>query len=87
MLSDIHQPTPEQLQHWAELNELEKYACTGKLSSSELEEAVNRFLDKNNYDHRLEKVRGSKQKLMEELAILEQREQWLLTKINNNDKK
>lgn len=82
MLSDIHQPTPEQLQRWAELDELEKYACTGKQREAEQEEAVNRFLDKNNYHRRLEKVRVSKQKLMEELAILEQREQWLLTKIN-----
>ncbi|MDF5717387.1 MAG: hypothetical protein PUP93_26875 [Rhizonema sp. NSF051] len=52
------------------------------MSESEQERRVNNLLDKNYYHRHLEKVRQCKQKLLENLAYLEQREQLLLVEID-----
>ncbi|MBR8841107.1 MAG: hypothetical protein DSM106950_45975 [Stigonema ocellatum SAG 48.90 = DSM 106950] len=78
--------TKEELLQWQEeIYELEKYAVAGMMSDSEQERRVNNLLDKNYYHRHLEKVRQCKQKLLEDLAYLEQREQLLLAEINRLD--
>ena len=52
------------------------------MSESEQERRVNNLLDKNYYHRHLEKVRQRKQKLLEDLAYLEGREQLLLAQID-----
>ncbi|MDF5723887.1 MAG: hypothetical protein PUP91_26175 [Rhizonema sp. PD37] len=75
--------TTEELLQWQEeIYELEKYAFAGIMSESEKERRVNNLLDKNYYHRHLEKVRQCKQKLLEDLAYLEQREQLLLVEID-----
>ena len=75
--------TTEELLKWQEeIYELEKYAFAGIMSESEQERRVNNLLDKNYYHRHLELVRQRKQKLLEDLAYLEQREQLLLTEID-----
>ncbi len=77
--------TTELLQWQEEIYELEKYAFAGVISDSEQEQRVNNLLDKNYYYRHLEKVRQCKQKLLEDLAFLEQREQLLLAEIDRLD--
>ena len=75
--------TTEELLQWQEeIYELEKSAFAGIMSESEQERRVNNLLDKNYYHRHLEKVRQCKQKLLEDLAYLEQREQLLLAEID-----
>ncbi|MBW4509128.1 MAG: hypothetical protein KME64_21795 [Scytonematopsis contorta HA4267-MV1] len=81
MSSEIYQPTSEQLQRWAELDELDKYASAGIMSEEEQEQRVTAYLDKNYYPNLLEKVRQKKQKVQRFLAHLEQREQLLVAVI------
>ncbi|KYC43315.1 hypothetical protein WA1_14620 [Scytonema hofmannii PCC 7110] len=78
--------TTEELLKWQEeIYELEKYAIAGIMSESEQERRVNNLLDKNYYYRHLEKVRANKQKLLEDLAYLEQREQLLLNQISRQE--
>lgn len=82
MSSEIYQPTSKQLQHWEKLDELEKGASAGVMSEEEQERRVNNLLDKNYFHRRLEELRTHKQKLLEDLTWVEQREQLLLTEID-----
>jgi hypothetical protein len=86
MSSEIYQPTPEQLQHWEKLDELEKYASAGVMSEEEQERRVNNLLDKNYFHRQLEKLCTHKQKLLEDLSWVEQREQLLLAEIDRREK-
>ena len=75
--------TTEELLQWQEeIYELEKDAFAGIMSESEQERRVNNLLDKNYYHRHLEKVRQRKQKLLEDIAYLEYREQLLLAEID-----
>ena len=78
--------TTEELIEWQEkLYELEKYASAGIMSESEQERRVNNLLDKNYFHRRLEELRAHKQKLLEDLVWVEQREQLLLTEIDRRE--
>ncbi len=85
MSSEIYQPTSKQLQHWEKLDELDKYASAGIMSESEQEQRVNNLLDKNYFHRRLEQLRTHKQKLLADLAWVEQREQLLLAEIDRRE--
>ena len=85
MSSEIYQPTPEQLQHWEKLDELEKYAFAGVMSESEQERRVNNLLDKNYFHRRLGELHTYKKKLLEDLVWVEQREQLLLAEIDRRE--
>ncbi len=74
--------TTEELIKWQEeIYELEKYASAGIMSESEQERRVNNLLDKNYFHRRLEQLRAHKQKLLADLAWVEQREDLLLAEI------
>jgi hypothetical protein len=85
MSLEIYQPTTEQLQHWEKLDELEKYAFAGIMSDEEQERRVNNLLEPKYFHRQLEKLRGKKQKLLEDLAWVEQREQLLLAVIDRRE--
>jgi hypothetical protein len=87
MTQEIKKPkTREELIKWQEeIYELEKYASAGIMSEEEQERRVNNLLDKNYFHRRLEELRVHKQKLLEDLAWVEQREQLLLTEIDRRE--
>ena len=85
MSSEIYQPTPEQLQHWEKLDELDKYASAGVMFLEEQERRVKNLLDKNYFHRRLEELRAHKQKLLEDLAWVEEREQLLIAEIDRRE--
>lgn len=75
--------TREELIKWQEeIYELEKYASAGVMSEEEQEWRVNNLLDKNYFHRRLEELRAHKQKLLEDLAWAEEREQLLIAEID-----
>jgi hypothetical protein len=78
--------TTEELIKWQEeIYELEKYASAGVMSEEEQERRVNNLLDKNYFHRRLEELRAHKQKLLEDLTWVEQREQLLLAEIDRRE--
>lgn len=78
--------TIEELIKWQEeIYELEKGAFAGVMSESEQERRVNNLLDKNYFHRRLEELRAHKQKLLEDLTWVEQREQLLLAEIDRRE--
>jgi hypothetical protein len=78
--------TTEELIKWQEeIYELEKYASAGVMSEEEQERRVNNLLDKNYFHRRLEELLAHKQKLLEDLSWVEQREQLLLTEIDRRE--
>jgi|GEM_PF-2176766 hypothetical protein len=88
MTQEIKKPkTREELIQWQEeIYELEKYASAGVMSEEEQERRVNNLLDKNYFHRQLEKLRTHKQKLLEDLSWVEQREQLLLAEIDRREK-
>jgi hypothetical protein len=79
--------TTEELIKWQEeIYELEKYASAGVMSEEEQERRVNNLLDKNYFHRRLEELLAHKQKLLEDLSWVEQREQLLLAEIDRQEK-
>lgn len=88
MTQEIKKPkTREELIKWQEeIYELEKYASAGLMSLEEQERRVNNLLDKNYFHRRLEELRAHKQKLLEDLAWVEEREQLLIAEINRGEK-
>ncbi|BDA70738.1 hypothetical protein RIVM261_062820 [Rivularia sp. IAM M-261] len=78
--------TREELIKWQEeIYELEKDASAGVMSEEEQERRVNNLLDKNYFHRRLEELRAHKQKLLEDLAWVEEREQLLLAEIDRRE--
>lgn len=87
MTQEIKKPkTTEELIIWQEeIYELEKYASAGVMSEEEQERRVNNLLDKNYFHRRLEELCAHKQKLLEDLAWVEQREQLLIAEIDRRE--
>lgn len=85
--SNLQQPTPEQIQYWKELDELDSIAFAGKtLSDSEMTEVLQSWLDGSNWVKRLNKVKAKKQQLLAKVAELEEIEREIeqkLTKSSN----
>jgi hypothetical protein len=79
--SKTYQPTPEQLQRWREIDELESGAIAGLLPPEE-EQArlVKEFLQTDFVADQLEKVRAHKEKLEKKLQSAQEYEQLLLEK-------
>ncbi|BAZ16471.1 hypothetical protein NIES4071_83480 [Calothrix sp. NIES-4071] len=85
--SNLQQPTPEQIQYWKELDELDCIAFAGKpVSDSEFTEIVQSLLDGSNWVRHLNKVKAKKQQLLAKVAELEEIEREIeqkLTKSSN----
>lgn len=85
--SNLQQPSPEQIQYWKELDELDSSAFSGKpVSDSEFTEIVQSLLDGSNWVKRLDKVKAKKQQLLAKVAELEEIEREIeqkLTKSSN----
>ena len=85
--SNLQQPSPEEVQYWKELDELDSDAFAGKtLSDSEMTEVLQSWLDGSNWVRRLNKVRAKKQQLLAKVAELEEIEREIeqkLTKSSN----
>jgi hypothetical protein len=80
--SKTYQPTPEQLERWKEIDELESGAIAGLLPPEE-EQArlVKEFLDTDFLiADQLAKVRFHKEKLLKKLKSAEEYEQFLVEK-------
>jgi hypothetical protein len=78
--------TTEELIKWQEeIYELEKYAFAGVMSDLDQERRVSNLLDKNYFHRRLEELRTHKQKLLEDLVWVKQREQLLLAEIDRRE--
>ncbi|NJO63033.1 MAG: hypothetical protein HC836_33885 [Richelia sp. RM2_1_2] len=83
-----NQPTQEQLQRWAELDELEQYASfVSPILLDDLEHLVDRMIDGSGWNIRLQKLRDRKQELIEEAAKLEKQEQWIVDCVGQHSKK
>ncbi|GAB1537636.1 hypothetical protein NUACC21_02850 [Scytonema sp. NUACC21] len=73
-----HSPTPEQLQRWAKLDELEATAFAGReISQQEFSSLVRSVLDGSNLLKHLVEIKERRQQLMKEVAELEEYEKWL----------
>ncbi|KAF3888213.1 MULTISPECIES: hypothetical protein [Nostocales] len=73
-----HSPTPEQLQRWAKLDELEATAFAGReISQQEFSLLVQSVLDGSNLLKHLAEIKERRQQLMKEVAELEEYERWL----------
>jgi hypothetical protein len=79
MVPSSHQPTPEQLARWKEIDELESGAIAGLLPPEE-EQAriVKEFFGNRLCEDQLEKVRAHKEKLLKKLKSASEYEQLLL---------
>jgi hypothetical protein len=74
-----NQPTQEQLQQWAELDNLEQYASfISPISSEEQEHLVDRMIDGSGWNIRLQKLQNYRRKLIEETAKIEKQEKWIV---------
>ncbi|MBW4666084.1 MAG: hypothetical protein KME60_01235 [Cyanomargarita calcarea GSE-NOS-MK-12-04C] len=77
-----NQPTQEQLQRWAELDNLEQYASfVSPILEEEQEHLVDRMMNGSGWNIRLQKLRDYKRKLIEEAAKIEKREKWVVEHI------
>lgn len=73
-----HYPTPEQLQRWAKLDELEATAFAGReISQQEFISLVQSVLDGSNLLKHLAEIKERRQQLMREVSELEEYEKWL----------
>lgn len=81
--SNLQQPSPEQIQYWKELDELDSDAFAGKtLSDSEFTEMLQSWLDGSNWVRRLNKVKAKKQQLLAKVAELEEIEREIEQKLS-----
>ena len=79
--SKTYEPTPEQLERWREIDELESGAIAGRLPPEEEQvRIVKEFLHTDFIANQLEKVRIHKEKLLQKLKSAEEYEQLLLEK-------
>ncbi|MBW4668167.1 MAG: hypothetical protein KME60_12285 [Cyanomargarita calcarea GSE-NOS-MK-12-04C] len=80
--------TSAEIYQWAELDELEKYACTGPQSTNnQFADRVQSLMDGTYLQKYLEKVQAEKQKVSEKMSFLSAVEAILIEKIsqqNNN---
>lgn len=73
----------EELRKWQEeLYELERYACTSRLSEEEEERLVKKILNEDK-STRLNKLEARREKLIKTLEIVEQRISWLKEEIES----
>jgi hypothetical protein len=71
-------PTPEQLQYWAKLDELETTAFAGReISQPEFSSLVQAMLDGSNLVKHLAEIKERRQQLIKEASELEEYEKWL----------
>jgi hypothetical protein len=80
--------TEAEIARWSELDELEKYACTGPQGTEEqFTDRVQSLIDGTYLHGYLEKVQAEKKKLNNRMVLLEEIEVILLDKITKqNDK-
>lgn len=77
-MTNAKSPTPEQLQRWAKLDELESTAFAGKeISRQEFNSLVQNMLDGSNLVKHLAEIKERRQKLIKEVTELEKYEKWL----------
>ncbi len=83
-----NQATEAEIAQWSELDELEKYACTGPQGTEEqFTDRVQSLIDGTYLQRYLEKVQAEKKNLNKRMAFLEEIEVTLLDKITKqNDK-
>lgn len=77
-MTNAKRPTPEQVQRWARLDELETTAFAGKeISRQEFDLLVEAMLDGSNLVKHLSEIKERRQKLIKEATELEEYEKWL----------
>ncbi|BAZ11709.1 hypothetical protein NIES4071_35350 [Calothrix sp. NIES-4071] len=77
-MTNTKSPTPEQLQRWAKLDELESTAFAGKeISRQKFNSLVQAMLDGSNLIKHLAEIRERRQNSIKEAAELEEYEKWL----------
>ena len=77
--SKTYQPTPEQLERWKRIDELESSCATGFISSEEQDKNVEKFFATDYIDLQLERLRAHRKKLIEKLKWTEDYEELLLS--------
>ncbi|MEA5598921.1 hypothetical protein [Rivularia sp. UHCC 0363] len=76
--SKTYQPTPEQLERWKRIDELESSCATGFLSQEEQDKNVEKFFATDYIDSQLERLRTHRKKLIEKFKWTEDYEELLL---------
>jgi hypothetical protein len=77
-MTNYPSPTPEQLQRWTKLDELESTAFAGKeISQQKFSSLVEGMLDGSNLVKHLAEIKERRQQLIKEAAELEEYEKWL----------
>lgn len=76
--SKAYQPTPEQLERWKRIDELEHGATGGFSTPEEEDRNVKNLLENDYIDSQLEKLRAHRKKLIEKLKWTEEYEELLL---------
>jgi hypothetical protein len=77
-MTNPHRQTPEQLQRWKKLDELETTAFAGReMSRQEFNSLLEAMLDGTNLVKHLAEVKERRQQLIKEAAELEEYEKWL----------
>jgi uncharacterized protein YllA (UPF0747 family) len=75
--------TPEELQYWAKLDELDTSAFAGReISEEEYNRVFDAMMDGSNLVKHLAKIKQRRQELIQEACELEKYEKWLENHIN-----
>ena len=73
-----YQPTPEQLERWKQIDELEHGVTAGFSTPEEDDKRVKRLLETDYIETQLERLRTHRKKLIEKLKWTEEYEEFLL---------
>lgn len=76
--STAYQPTPEQLERWKQIDELERGVTAGFSTPEEDDRRVKRLLETDYVETQLERLRAHRKKLIAKLKWIEDYEDLLL---------
>ena len=77
-----YQPTPEQLERWKQIDELEHGVTAGFSTPEEDDKRVKRLLESDYIETQLERLRAHRKKLIKKLKWTEEYEEFLLREKN-----
>ena len=76
--SKINHPTPEQIERWKQIDELEHGATAGFSTPEQDDKNVKEFLENDYIETQLKRLRAHRKKLIEKLKWTEEYEEFLL---------
>ena len=77
-----YQPTPEQIERWKRIDELERGATVGFSTPEQDDKNVKEFLENDYIETQLERLRAHRKKLIKKLKWTEEYEEFLLREKN-----